>query len=86
MAMPETQPSSDARTAMCAAFLAILAPLSLVVIAVALVFVDVPEPRQRVLDILLGALISLAKDVYGFEFGSSRGSREKDLAKPSHGG
>ncbi|MBL4940326.1 MAG: hypothetical protein JKY81_01535 [Colwellia sp.] len=35
-------------------------------------------PARDLILILGGALITIVKDVYGFEFGSSRGSKEKD--------
>jgi hypothetical protein len=38
----------------------------------------IPEgPTRDILLILSGALVAIAKDVYGFEFGSSRGSEVK---------
>jgi hypothetical protein len=38
----------------------------------------VPEgPTRDILLILSGALVAIVKDVYGFEFGSSRGSQDK---------
>lgn len=62
--------------------LAVLAPVAVVIIAILLVFVPVPEGQGHdILMMLLGALVAMAKDVYGFEFGSSRGSREKDQAR-----
>jgi len=43
------------------------------------VFVEIPAgPARDVLLLLAGALIAVVKDVYGFEFGSSRGSKDKD--------
>jgi hypothetical protein len=62
--------------------LAVLAPAAVVLIALLLIFVSVPEGQGRdILMMLLGALVAMAKDVYGFEFGSSRGSREKGQAQ-----
>jgi hypothetical protein len=38
----------------------------------------IPEgPTRDILLILSGALVAIVKDVYGFEFGSSRGSEAK---------
>jgi len=37
-------------------------------------------PARDTLLVLSGTLIAIVKDVYQFEFGSSRGSKEKDLA------
>lgn len=46
------------------------------------VFVEIQAgPARDVLLLLAGALIAVVKDVYGFEFGSSRGSKEKDAAR-----
>jgi hypothetical protein len=59
--------------------LALLAPIAVVLIAVLLVFVPITDANTReMLMMLVGALVVMAKDVYGFEFGSSRGSRDKD--------
>jgi len=39
---------------------------------------SIPEgPTRDILLILSGALVAIVKDVYGFEFGSSRGSQDK---------
>ena len=39
---------------------------------------SIPEgPTRDILLILSGALVAIIKDVYGFEFGSSRGSQDK---------
>lgn len=44
-----------------------------------LLFIQIPDgPARDVLLLLSGALITIVKDVYGFEFGSSRGSKDKD--------
>lgn len=67
---------------MVAVVLALLAPVAVVVIALLLVTGYTPAPETREwLTILLSALVLMAKDVYGFEFGSSRGSRNKDARK-----
>lgn len=58
------------------AFAAIGGLISLIWI---LLFVSIPGgPARDVLLMLSGALITIVKDVYGFEFGSSRGSKDKD--------
>lgn len=62
------------------ACLALLAPCALVAVVFALMFAPVPPESRDMLNIALGALIVQAKEVYGFEFGSSRGSREKTAA------
>jgi CDP-diglyceride synthetase len=45
----------------------------------AVVYTPIPEgaPRDLLL-ILAGALVTLVKDVFGFEFGSSVGSKNKE--------
>ena len=51
----------------------------LFVFTTVLLFVKFEEGGTHdLLMILLGALIVIVKDVYGFEFGSSRGSKDKD--------
>ncbi len=35
---------------------------------------DIPDANEKLLYLTLGALIVIVKDIYGFEFGSSRGS------------
>jgi hypothetical protein len=50
---------------------------------------SIPEgPTRDILLILSGALVAIVKDVYGFEFGSSRGSEVKteQIAKLMGGG
>lgn len=59
-------------------FLSVLAPLALVAVLFVLVFFEANPGGRDMLNIALGALITLAKDVYGFWFGSSLGSRLKD--------
>lgn len=46
----------------------------------ALMFVDFGEKdaMRDVLLVLVGTLAAIVKDIYGFEFGSSRGSKDKD--------
>jgi hypothetical protein len=59
--------------------LSIGALCGLVALIWTLLFVTVPDgPARDVLLILSGALVAIVKDVYSFEFGSSRGSKEKD--------
>ena len=59
--------------------LAIGAMIGLVALIWTLLFVSIPDgPARDVLLILSGALVTIVKDVYQFEFGSSRGSKEKD--------
>ena len=59
--------------------LAIGAMIGLVALIWTLLFVNIPHgPARDVLLMLSGALVTICKDVYQFEFGSSRGSKEKD--------
>ena len=58
------------------AFIAISGLVGLVTI---LLFVSIPVgPSKDILLLLSGALVAIVKDVYSFEFGSSRGSKNKD--------
>lgn len=41
---------------------------------------DMPERAVNAIMFVAGVLASAVKDVYGFEFGSSRGSMQKDVA------
>ncbi len=43
-------------------------------------FVEVPRGNRDLLLVLLGALITIVKDVYGFEFGSSKDSARQQQA------
>lgn len=54
----------------------VLALFTLVVVA--LLFIEIPKQNQRVLDILLGALVGFAGAIVTFYFGSSLGSKMKD--------
>lgn len=57
--------------------LAYLSILSLIGVMFALFMFPVPEGTARdLLLIVTGGLIAIVKDVYGFEFGSSRGEQE----------
>lgn len=59
--------------------LAIGAMVGLIALIYTLLYVDIPAgPARDVLLMLSGALVAIVKDVYQFEFGSSRGSKEKD--------
>jgi hypothetical protein len=50
----------------------------LVSLVLALLFVELQSgPARDVLLMLAGGLVAIVKDVYGFEFGSSRGSKDK---------
>lgn len=59
--------------------LAVVAVVGLVGLTWMMLYVTVPAgPGRDVLMMLSGALITIVKDVYAFEFGSSRGSKDKD--------
>ena len=58
--------------------LAFLAIGGLLATGVALFIFNVPADSREYLIYILGALTVIAKDVYSFEFGSSRGSKDKD--------
>lgn len=59
--------------------LALLAPVALIGVIGALSFAEPPKGSEQMLNIALGALIALANGVYGYYFGSSKGSRDKDV-------
>lgn len=44
---------------------------------------NLPERAVNAIMFVAGVLASAVRDVYGFEFGSSRGSREKDAVLAS---
>lgn len=59
--------------------LAALAILSLIGCIGVLFFREIPAgPGRDVLILLIGTLAAIVKDVYSFEFGTSRSSKEKD--------
>jgi hypothetical protein len=59
-------------------FLAVLAPAALVLDIILLYFFEPPPGAREILFTAMGFLFKMAGDVYGFYFGSSLGSREKD--------
>lgn len=61
--------------------LAVGALVGLIGLIWTLLFVNIPAgPARDVLLVLSGALVAIVKDVYQFEFGSSRGSKAKDAS------
>ncbi len=46
----------------------------------ALFYIDFPDTSKDVLLVVIGALISIVKDVYGFEFGASKGGERNAQA------
>lgn len=61
-------------------FLAYGAVVLLAVDIVLLFVVPVPEASRDLLLVSFGALVAIVKDVYGFEFGSSKGSERNAQA------
>jgi hypothetical protein len=58
--------------------LAVMSIVGLIGLIWTLLFVAIPDgPARDILLVLSGALVAIVKDVYQFEFGSSRGSKEK---------
>lgn len=53
---------------------------ALVLDIVFLFFVDVPPNSRDLLLVAFGSLVTIVKDVYGFEFGSSKGSERNSQA------
>lgn len=62
--------------------LALLAPALLAVLVAVIVYgpAQTDGPVAHLLDVALGAVIAINLNVFGFYFGSSHGSREKDRA------
>ena len=60
--------------------LAYLAVGALVADLVILSFMEVPRGNRDLLLVILGAMIAIVKDVYGFEFGSSKDSQRNAQA------
>jgi len=62
-------------------FLAYLAIAALIAVIMILTLgFSIPETNEKLLYITLGALIVIVKDVYGFEFGGSKGSERNQQA------
>lgn len=59
------------------AYLAVFAFIACIII---LSFVDIPRGSRDLLLVLTGALVTILKDVYGFDFGSSKGSERNAQA------
>ena len=57
--------------------LAILAMLIFLVLFVFVVFFDVPEQNQTLLNVLVGIFGTLITGIFGYYFGSSSGSKAK---------
>lgn len=58
--------------------LAMIAVLGILVITVMLFMFEVREGARELLYIIVGGLMAKLSDVFGFFFGSSRGSKDKD--------
>lgn len=52
--------------------------LAFTLATVALFRLDIPQDNRELIVYLLGALTVIVKDIYGFEFGSSKSSQNKD--------
>jgi len=65
--------------------LAVIAISGLVTLILTLLFVEIQPggAAMNVLLVLAGGLVAIVKDVYAFEFGSSRGSKDKDAVLAS---
>jgi hypothetical protein len=61
--------------------LAILAISGLIAVIFALFRFQPPPTAEAVLLVLAGSLAGIVTQVYNFEFGSSKGSKEKDLVR-----
>lgn len=64
--------------------LAYMAIGALLVDGLFLSFLEVPKGNRDLLLVILGALIAIVKDVYGFEFGSSKDSQRNAQAVADH--
>jgi hypothetical protein len=68
------------------------AAIGALILCIFLLFVaDVPKGSRDLLLVTLGALVAIVKDVYGFEYGSSKGSERNaqavsDMLKNGNGG
>jgi hypothetical protein len=61
--------------------LAYLAVGAFISVIVSLMFLEIPDGGARdLLLVMMGVLGAIVKNVYSFEFGSSRGSKDKDSA------
>jgi hypothetical protein len=61
--------------------LALLSVVAVLVAFFALLFIEVPEPNRDMVNIILGAVVTVGfGSVYSFYFGSSRGSEQKTAA------
>lgn len=58
--------------------LAIIVTLALVFITGILIFHEMPEKSKELLFLLIGALIVLTKDAFGYDFSTTAGSSAKD--------
>lgn len=58
-------------------YMAALVTVGLLGIIILLVNVDIKETSKDVLLVVLGALVAIVKDVFGYYFGSSEGSQRK---------
>lgn len=61
--------------------LALLAPIAFFGLIYALWFtnIEIADNLRELSSVIVGTLIVIVKDVYGFFFGSSQGSKDKDV-------
>ena len=59
------------------AWLAVLAIVAFIALIYHLLYTKVPSENNDVMMILVGALIAIVKDLYGYYFGTSEGSQRK---------
>jgi uncharacterized membrane protein YqgA involved in biofilm formation len=53
--------------------------IAIVIVIIGLLFfVQIPEPNKTLLTLIIGNVIGAYLTVYNYEFGSSKGSAEKD--------
>ena len=73
--------SKDAFVRRFSAAYALVFTIAFFVVVGMLMFVDLPDKAQTVLDMLFGALAAGLTQILGFFYGSSEGSRNKDIAR-----
>lgn len=59
------------------AYMALLVTAGMLAVIFSLMQMEVPSSAKDVLLVVLGALVAIVKDVFGYYFGSSEGSQRK---------
>ncbi len=62
-------------------FLAIIVMGLLIFLTIGLLFVEIPVRNEHVLILIIGEILGFAGGIYTYQFGSSFGSRLKDMVK-----